>query len=89
MKKFLSALLAVLMALSLAGCNNASQQESTGYGAVCGEESYYGQFDGKTIENYKDVDIVGSPTHKITDNGYLQAIERCFKAVEILEGGAK
>ena len=70
-------------------CLTVSQQESTGYGAVCGEESYYGQFDGKTIENYKDVDIVGSPTHKITDNGYLQAIERCFKAVEILEGGAK
>lgn len=70
-------------------CLTVSQQESTGYGAVCGEESYYGQFDGKTIETYKDVDIVGSPTHKITDNGYLQAIERCFKAVEILEGGAK
>ena len=70
-------------------CLTVSQEESKGYGAVCGEESYYGQFDGKTAETYKDVDIVGSPTYGITNNGYLKAIERCFAAVAILEGGAK
>lgn len=64
-----------------------SHSESKGYGAVCGEESYYGQFDGKTIENYKDVDTIGGAT--ITNNGYLKAIERCFEAVAILEGGAE
>lgn len=70
-------------------CLTVSHQESGGYGAVCGEESYYGQFDGKTAEDYKDVDIVGSPTYSITNNGYLKAIERCFAAVEILEGRAE
>jgi len=69
-------------------CLTVSHEESGGYGAVCGEESYYGQFDGKTIDTYKDVDIVGSPTYSITNSGYLKAIERCFKAVAILEGGA-
>ncbi len=70
-------------------CLTVSHQESGGYGAVCGDESYYGQFDGKTAEDYKDVDIVGSPTYSITNNGYLKAIERCFAAVEILEGRAQ
>lgn len=70
-------------------CLTVSQEESKDYGAVCGEESYYGQFDGKTIDNYKEVDIVGSPTYRVTNDGYLKAIERCFKAVEILEGGAE
>ena len=68
-------------------CLTVSQQESKGYGAVCGEESYYGQFDGKTIDTYKEVDGIAGAT--ITTNGYMKAIERCFKAVEILEGGAK
>lgn len=68
-------------------CLTISQQESKGYGAVCGEESYYGQFDGKTIDTYKEVDGIAGAT--ITTNGYMKAIERCFKAVEILEGGAK
>ena len=68
-------------------CLTVSQQESKGYGAVCGEESYYGQFDGKTIDTYKEVDGIANAT--ITTNGYMKAIERCFKAVEILEGGAK
>ena len=68
-------------------CLTVAHQESSGYGAACGEESYYGQFDGKTADNYKDVDIVGSPTYGITNSGYLKAIERCFDAVKILEGG--
>lgn len=70
-------------------CLTVSHQESGGYGAVCGEESYYGQFDGKTADTYQDVDIVGSPTYKITNKGYLNAIQRCFETVAILEGGAK
>lgn len=70
-------------------CLTVSHEESGGYGAVCGEESYYGQFDGKTADTYKDVDIVGSPTYSITNSGYLKAISRCFETVAILEGGAK
>ena len=63
-----------------------SHSESKGYGAAWGTEEYYGQFDGTTADTYKDVDTVSGAT--ISNNGYLKAIERCFKAVEILEGGA-
>ena len=66
-------------------CLTVAHQESSGYGAVCGEESYYGQFDGKTESDYKEVDAIGGAT--ITTNGYMKAIERAFAAVKILEGG--
>jgi len=68
-------------------CLTVSQKETGGYGAVCGEESYYSQFDGKTADTYKEVDAISGAT--ITTNGYMKAIERCFDAVAILEGGAK
>lgn len=64
-----------------------SHEETKGYGAGWGTEEYYGQFDGTTIDTYKDVDVISGAT--ISNNGYLKAIERCFLAVEILEGGAK
>ena len=64
-----------------------SHEESKGFGAACGEEAYYGQFDGKTAETYKDVDAIGGAT--MTTDGYMKAIERCFETVAILEGGAK
>ena len=68
-------------------CLTVSHSESDGYGAKWGTEEYYGQFDGKTVEDYKTVDTVAGAT--ISNNGYLKAIERCFDAVSILEGGAK
>lgn len=64
-----------------------SHSESKGYGAAWGTEEYYGQFDGTTVDTYKDVDTVSGAT--ISNNGYLKAIERCFAAVAILEGGAE
>ena len=66
-------------------CLTVAHEESGGYGAVCGEESYYSQFDGKTSESYKEVDGISGAT--ITTNGYMKAIERAFEAVRILEGG--
>ena len=68
-------------------CLTVSHQESEGYGAAWGTEEYYGQFDGKTAEDYKTVDTVAGAT--ISNNGYMKAIERCFEAVSILEGGAQ
>lgn len=68
-------------------CLTVSHQESEGYGAKWGTEEYYGQFDGKTADDYKTVDTVAGAT--ISNNGYMKAIERCFEAVSILEGGAK
>ena len=68
-------------------CLTVSHSESDGYGAKWGTEEYYGQFDGKTKDDYQSVDTVAGAT--ISNNGYMKAIERCFDAVSILEGGAK
>ena len=68
-------------------CLTVSHSESDGYGAKWGTEEYYGQFDGKTKDDYKSVDTVSGAT--ISNTGYMKAIERCFEAVSILEGGAK
>lgn len=62
-----------------------SQEESQGIGDACADEKFYGQFDGKTAENYKDIDAIAGAT--ITTNGYLKAIERAFACVTIFEGG--
>ena len=66
-------------------CLTVSHQESGGFGAVCGDESYYSQFDGKTADTFKDVDAIGGAT--ITTKGYMNAIERALAAVYALEGG--
>ncbi len=63
-----------------------SQAESTGIGDACADEKFYGQFDGKTADDYKNIDAISGAT--ITTNGYLKAIERAFACVTILEGGA-
>ena len=66
-------------------CLTVAHEESGGYGAVCGEESYYSQFEGKTSENFREVDAISKAT--ITTKGYMNAIERALQAVSILEGG--
>lgn len=63
-----------------------SQEESQGIGDACADESFYGQFDGKTAENYRDVDAISGAT--ITTDGYLKAIERAFACVTVFEGGS-
>jgi Na+-translocating ferredoxin:NAD+ oxidoreductase RnfG subunit len=66
-------------------CLTVSQAETNGIGSVCGDESFYGQFDGKTEETYKEIDAISGAT--LTTNGYKTAILRAFEAVKILEGG--
>ena len=65
-----------------------SQAESTGIGDACANEKFYGQFDGKTEADYKDIDAIGGAT--MTTNGYLKAIERAYEALNTLasEGGS-
>ena len=63
-----------------------SQAESTGIGDACANEKFYGQFDGKTQSDYKEIDAIGGAT--LTTNGYLKAIERAFDALNTLEGGS-
>lgn len=67
-------------------CLTVSQAETNGIGSVCADESFYGQFDGKTEENYLDIDAISGAT--LTTNGYTKAIERAFKTVKIFEGGS-
>lgn len=62
-------------------------QAEDGVGEACAEEKFYGQFVGKTEENYTEIDAITGAT--LTTNGYKQAIQRAFVAVETLNGGAK
>ena len=66
-------------------CYTVYQNESAGFGDVCATEEFYGQFAGKTQDNYKDIIIAGST---YTTDGYHGAINNAFKAVKIFEGGA-
>ena len=63
-----------------------SQKETTGIGDACANESFFGQFDGKTEADYKGIDAISGAT--LTTNGYLKAIEDAFAAVKTLEGGS-
>lgn len=67
-------------------CLTVSQGESKGFGDACADEKFYGQFDGKTESDYKNVDAISGAT--ITTKGYMKAIERAFECVKILEGGS-
>ena len=68
-------------------CITVFEAETDGIGDACANESFYGQFVGKTEENYTEVDAISGAT--LTTNGYKQAIERAFVAVKALNGGAK
>ncbi len=67
-------------------CLTLSQAETPNIGDICAKEEFYGQFDGKTEENYKDIDAISGAT--ITTDGYKKAIGRVFAIVKIFEGGA-
>lgn len=73
--------------LRIIDCFTAFEAETDGLGDACADESFYGQFVGKTQENYTDIDAISGAT--LTTNGYTQAIERAFNAVITLNGGAK
>lgn len=66
-------------------CLTLSQKETDGIGSTCADESFYGQFDGKTEENYDQIDAISGAT--ITTDGYKKAILRAFQSVKIFEEG--
>ena len=66
-------------------CLTLSQAETKGIGDACANESFYGQFDGKTEENYNEIDAISGAT--LTTDGYKKAISRAFESVKILKGG--
>ena len=67
-------------------CITVSQAETNNIGSVCAEESFYGQFIGKTEETYNNIDAINGAT--LTTDGYKKAILRAFESVKIMEGGA-
>ncbi len=67
-------------------CLTVSQKESANLGDACAKEEFYGQFDGKTEDDYNNIDAISGAT--VTTDGYLKAIERVFDAVKIFDGGA-
>ena len=67
-------------------CLTVYQAESANIGDACANESFYSQFDGKTEENYTEIDAIGGAT--MTTDGYKQAIQRAFDALHTLKGGA-
>ena len=66
-------------------CYTVSQKETDGLGSACADEKFYGQFDGKTEENFNNIDAIAGAT--MTTDGYKKAIERAFNCVKIFEGG--
>jgi len=66
-------------------CLTVSQSETDGFGSACADEKFYGQFDGKTQENYDQIDAISGAT--LTTNGYKKAILRAFESVQIFEEG--
>lgn len=66
-------------------CLTVSEAETDGLGDACANEAFYGQFDGKTQENYTEIDAISGAT--MTTDGYKQAIQRAFDAVNTLKGG--
>ena len=71
---------------SILNCVTVAQQESAGYGAACGEKSYYSQYIGKTEPTLTEVDAISGAT--ITSSGYRAAVRSCLNAVNVLKGGA-
>ena len=67
-------------------CLTVSEEESDGIGDACAKPDFYNQFNGKTEDNYSDIDAIGGAT--MTTNGYKTAVLRAFEAVKILTGGA-
>lgn len=67
-------------------CETVSQKETDKIGSVCGDATFYSQFNGKDETNYGDIDAISGAT--ITTNGYKTGISRVFEAVKILEGVA-
>ena len=66
-------------------CLTLSQAETDGIGSACANESFYGQFDGKTEETYNNIDAITGAT--MTTDGYKKAILRAFQSVKIFEEG--
>ncbi len=73
--------------MQIIDCITVSEAETDGLGDACADESFYSQFAGKTEADYTEIDAISGAT--LTTDGYLQAIERAFNAINTLNGGAE
>ena len=69
---------------TIIACETTYQNESDGIGSACADESFYSQFNGKTADNYGEIDAIAGAT--ITTNGYKTAVSKVFEAIKILKG---
>ncbi len=65
-------------------CKTLEQSETANIGSACADESFYSQFNGKTENDYTEIDAISGAT--ITTNGYKNAIGDVFTAIKILKG---
>ncbi len=62
------------------------ENETEGIGDVCATPDYYEQFNGMTIDTYKDVPNVSGAT--VTTAAYKSAIKLAFTTLDLIKGGA-
>lgn len=67
-------------------CETVSQAETDGIGSACADYDFYSSFNGKTEDNYDDVDAISGATK--TTTGYKTAIGKVYEVVKIMEGGS-
>ncbi|MBR4973778.1 MAG: FMN-binding protein [Clostridia bacterium] len=67
-------------------CETVSQKETDKIGSACADESFYSQFNGKTENDYTEIDAISGAT--ITTDGYKNGIAKVFEALKILKGEA-
>lgn len=70
---------------TISDCRTMANDESAGYGAPCGDASFYSQYDGKTQDSYTNVDAISGAT--VTTKAYRNAIKYAFEAAQIIKGG--
>ena len=68
----------------IVSCKTVSSAETPDLGGVCEKQEFYSQFNGKTENDYKNIDVINGAT--VTTNGYIEAIGESFAAVKILKG---
>lgn len=100
-KEYIMIKLAITAEGKVIDCLTMSQNETPNYGDGCANEDFYGQFIGKTENDYTDTRVEITPNDRkdyvsdmdaitgatVTSAGYKLAIMNAYNAVKIFEGG--
>lgn len=63
------------------------ENETDNIGDICATPEYYEQFNGTTVDTYKDVPNASGAT--VTTSGYKSAIKLAFTTLDLIKGGAE